>query len=193
MWCPVLTEQKTFRLNVQNGSTRMMIDDRWISQVDLTLVAIFGRLVEETGEKNGTFCELGSFHRVSVSVKSQLFKDFKDQASRSSHPCTGHCSGISIQRFPQVIQVFLLLWGCSSLCSWSCSTSLAAARAGGAGSPLNFLFLIIKAASPHNQCSQYHIHNSQIECLLDSDGSWNNFLMCSEWKNLFNYIWNQPS
>ena len=92
-----------------------MIDDRWISQVDLTLVAIFGRLVEETGEKNRTFCELGSFHRVSVSVKSQLFKDFKDQDSRSSHPCTRHCSGIGIQRFPQVIQVFLLLWGCSML------------------------------------------------------------------------------
>ena len=42
----------------------------------------------------------------------------------------------------------------AALCSWSSSRSLAAARAGGAGSPLNFLFLVIKAASPHNQCSQ---------------------------------------
>ena len=98
-----MTEQNTFRFNVQNVGTRMMIDDRCVSQVDLTLVAIFGRLVEETGEKNRTFSELGSFHRVSVSVKSQLFKD-----SRSSHPCTRHCSGIGIQMFPQMIQVFLL-------------------------------------------------------------------------------------
>ena len=80
-----------------------------------------------------------------------------------------------------------------ALCSWSSSRSLAAARAGGAGSPLNFLFLVIKVASPHNQCSQYYIHYSQIECQLDSHGSWNNFLTCSEWKNLFNYIWTQSS
>ena len=171
----------------------MMIDDRWISQVDLTLVAIFGRLVEETGEKNRTFSELGSFHRVSVSVKNQLFKDFKNQASRSSHPCTKHCIvlALAFKGSPNWSKYVCSCEG--ALCSWSSSRSLAAARAGGAVPPLNFLFLVIKVASPHNQCSQYQIHYSQIECQLDWHGSWNNFLTCSEWKNLFNYIWNRSS
>ena len=173
---------------------KMAQQEWWFMTVEsVRLTRLLLPSLEDLLKKQERRTELSVSWEASIECQSRWRVNFSKISKRSSHPCTRHCCGIGIQRFPQVIQVFLLLWGCSILCSWSSSRSLAAARAGGAGSPLNFLFLVIKAASPHNQCSQYYIHYSQIECQLDSHGSWNNFLICSEWKNLFNYIWNQSS